>query len=101
MNAEENKEDWMKLFRQAAEEQDPEKLLALARETCRLLDERGKKLKNSASWQGRETLLDGRSWNIPERFMTSPELAVPRFSQALHKASVTELAITASRSRSQ
>jgi hypothetical protein len=39
-------EDWMKLCEQAAVEQDPEKLLMLTREICRLLDEREKALKS-------------------------------------------------------
>ena len=46
---EQTKEDWIKLFKQAAVEQDPEKLLALTGEICRLLEERSKKLKNSQS----------------------------------------------------
>lgn len=42
-------EDWMKLCEQAAVEQDPDKLVALAREICRLLDERGNSLKKVGS----------------------------------------------------
>lgn len=42
------KEDWMKLCEQAAVEQDPEKLVALTREICRLLDEREKRLNQGA-----------------------------------------------------
>lgn len=49
MDGEQTKEDWMKLFKQAADEQDPDKLLVLTRKICRLLDERGQKLKNSGS----------------------------------------------------
>jgi hypothetical protein len=41
-----SQEEWFKLCEQAAVEQDPEKLLALTREICRLLDEREKTLKN-------------------------------------------------------
>jgi len=43
---EQNKEDWFQLCKQAAVEQDPEKLMQLTREICRLLDEREKGLKN-------------------------------------------------------
>ncbi|HLV88930.1 MAG TPA: hypothetical protein VKV39_18230 [Candidatus Sulfotelmatobacter sp.] len=43
---EEGKEEWMQLCEQAAVEQDPEKLVALTREICRLLDEKEKNLKN-------------------------------------------------------
>jgi hypothetical protein len=42
----ENKAEWLKLCEQAAVEQDPEKLMALTREICRLLDEREKALEN-------------------------------------------------------
>lgn len=45
-DGEQNKEDWFKLCEQAAVEQDPEKLVQLTREICRLLDEREKGLKN-------------------------------------------------------
>jgi hypothetical protein len=41
-----NKDEWLKLCEQAAVEQDPDKLMALTREICRLLDEREKALKN-------------------------------------------------------
>lgn len=41
-----SKEEWMKLCEQAAVEQDPEKLVTLTREICRLLDEREKALKS-------------------------------------------------------
>lgn len=45
-NGENGKEkDWMRLCEQAAVEQDPEKLVALTQEICRLLDEREKRLK--------------------------------------------------------
>lgn len=46
MNGEGRKEEWLKLCEQAAVEQDPEKLVALTREICRLLEEREKVLKN-------------------------------------------------------
>jgi hypothetical protein len=42
-----NKEEWLKLCEQASIEQDPERLMVLTREICRLLDEREKGLKNS------------------------------------------------------
>ena len=48
MDGEAGREDWMKLCEQAAIEQDPEKLVALTREICRLLDEREKRLKNAS-----------------------------------------------------
>jgi hypothetical protein len=41
-----SKEEWMRLCEQAAVEQDPEKLMTLTREICRLLDEREKALKS-------------------------------------------------------
>jgi hypothetical protein len=44
-----SKELWMKLCEKAAVEQDPEKLVALAQEICRLLDEREKRLKGVSS----------------------------------------------------
>lgn len=44
-NSEQRKEAWLKLCEQAAVEQDPEKLLALTREICRLLEEREIALK--------------------------------------------------------
>jgi hypothetical protein len=44
MTGEHNDEEWMKLCEQAAVEQDPEKLVALTREICRLLEEREKAL---------------------------------------------------------
>jgi hypothetical protein len=46
MNGEQAKEDWLELCQQAAVEQDPEKLLALTREICRLLKEREDAIKN-------------------------------------------------------
>jgi len=45
MNSEQHKEDWLKLCEQAAVERDPEKLVALTREICRLLEERERALK--------------------------------------------------------
>jgi hypothetical protein len=46
MSGEYNKDsEWMKLCEQAAVEQDPEKLVALTREICRLLEEREKSLQ--------------------------------------------------------
>lgn len=41
-----DKEDWLKLCEQASVELDPERLMVLTREICRLLDEREKGLKN-------------------------------------------------------
>jgi hypothetical protein len=40
----ENREQWMRLCEQAAEEQDPEKLMALVNEINRLLDEKHNRL---------------------------------------------------------
>jgi hypothetical protein len=45
MTGEAIKEEWMKLCEQAASERDPEKLMALTQEICRLLDEREQNLK--------------------------------------------------------
>jgi len=41
-----DKEEWLKLCEQASVEQDPERLMLLTREICRLLDEREQGLKN-------------------------------------------------------
>lgn len=41
-----DKEEWLKLCKQASVEQDPERLMLLTREICRLLDEREKGLKS-------------------------------------------------------
>ena len=49
VNGEDGKEEWMELCEQAAIEQDPDKLVALTQEICRLLDEREKKLKSAGS----------------------------------------------------
>jgi hypothetical protein len=46
MNNDHKKEEWMKLCEQAAIEQDPERLLLLAREISRLLREREEVMKN-------------------------------------------------------
>jgi hypothetical protein len=46
MNGPPKDEEWMKLCEQAAVERDPEKLVALTREICRLLEEREKALRN-------------------------------------------------------
>lgn len=46
MNGEPGKEKWLRLCEQAAVEQDPEKLLILTREICRLLEERENALQN-------------------------------------------------------
>jgi hypothetical protein len=46
MNGKEHKEDWLKLCEQAAVERDPEKLVALTREICRLLEEKENLLRN-------------------------------------------------------
>jgi hypothetical protein len=46
---EQNKEEWLRLCEKAAVEQDPEKLLALTREICRLLREREDTLKERRS----------------------------------------------------
>jgi hypothetical protein len=40
------KEHWMGLCEQAAQEQDPEKLMLLVQEITRLLDEKQERLKN-------------------------------------------------------
>lgn len=45
MNGGQRKEEWLRLCEQAAVEQDPEKLVALTREICRLLEERENALK--------------------------------------------------------
>lgn len=47
IKVEHSEEDWFKLCQQAAVEQDPDKLIALTREICRLLDERQKRLKSA------------------------------------------------------
>jgi len=44
-----HKENWLKLCEQAAVEQDPERLVALTREICRLLEERETALKKRPS----------------------------------------------------
>lgn len=46
VNGEHGKEEWLKLCEQAAVERDPERLMLLTREICRLLEEREKALKN-------------------------------------------------------
>ncbi len=46
MNGEQDKEEWLKLCEQAAVEQDPERLLVLTREICRLLKERENAIKS-------------------------------------------------------
>lgn len=48
-DGEQNNQDWMTLCEQAAVEQDPDKLVVLAQEICRLLDEREKGLKHGGS----------------------------------------------------
>jgi hypothetical protein len=45
----EKNEPWWKLCEQAANEQDPEKLLALAKEIHRLLEEKEARLKGKKS----------------------------------------------------
>lgn len=40
------KEEWLKLCEQASIEQDPERLMILTREICRLLEEREKGMQN-------------------------------------------------------
>jgi hypothetical protein len=45
MNVQQGNEEWLKLCKQAAAEKDPEKLVALTREICRLLEERENALK--------------------------------------------------------
>ena len=47
MDGEPSKESWMKLCEQAAVEQDPERLMELTREICRLLEEREVALKKA------------------------------------------------------
>lgn len=49
MSGGEHKDEWIKLCEQAVVEQDPEKLMALTREICRLLDEREKAMKSERS----------------------------------------------------
>jgi hypothetical protein len=49
IKVEQNQEEWFKLCEQAAGEKDPEKLIALTREICRLLDERQKRLNKADS----------------------------------------------------
>ena len=49
INDEQGKEEWLELCEQAAVEQDPDKLIILTREICRLLDEKEKKLKKTGS----------------------------------------------------
>lgn len=46
MNGEQGKEEWLRLCEQAAVEQDPERLLFLTQEICRLLEAREKCLKS-------------------------------------------------------
>lgn len=78
MNGKQAKEDWIKLFQQAAIEQDPQKLLDLTREICRLLDEKGKNSRTRAPDRVHEVLLYGRSGPIiPERATLSAELQGP------------------------
>jgi hypothetical protein len=43
----ERKERWINLCEQAAQEQDPEKLMLLVREITRLLNEKQERLKSS------------------------------------------------------
>jgi hypothetical protein len=43
----ENREKWMKLCEQAANEQDPEKLMELVTEINRLLEEKEQRLKRN------------------------------------------------------
>lgn len=47
----ERKEYWMHLCEQAANEQDPEKLMELVKEINRLLEEKEQRLKNAAPHQ--------------------------------------------------
>jgi hypothetical protein len=47
MNTERGKEEWEKLCEQAAVEQDAEKLQALTREICRLLEEKERVLNKN------------------------------------------------------
>lgn len=49
MDGDHHSEEWLKLCEQASVEQDPDKLVALTREICRLLDERGKRLRSVSS----------------------------------------------------
>ena len=48
-NGNQDQEEWLKLCEQASVEEDPDKLVALTTEICRLLDERRKKLENTTS----------------------------------------------------
>ncbi len=45
MNAENRREEWVRLCEMASQEQDPEKLMVLVREITRLLEEREKAIK--------------------------------------------------------
>jgi hypothetical protein len=45
MDGEQNKEEWLRLCEQASVEKDPERLLDLCQEICRLLEEREQSLK--------------------------------------------------------
>jgi hypothetical protein len=49
MNGQQGKEEWLKLCEQAAAEKDPEKLVALTREICRLLEERENAIKKNGA----------------------------------------------------
>ncbi len=50
---ENNKEKWMELCAQAAEEQDPEKLMELIAQINRLLEAKERRLKGGASAKGK------------------------------------------------
>ena len=50
---ENNKEKWMELCAQAAEEQDPEKLMELIAQINRLLEAKERRLKGGASPKGK------------------------------------------------
>ena len=45
----EKKEQWLSLCEQAAQEQDPDRLMDLVREITRLLDEKQERLRNLGS----------------------------------------------------
>jgi hypothetical protein len=48
MDGSHNKEEWLRLCEQAAVEKDPEMLLHLCQEICRLLEERETRLKGGS-----------------------------------------------------
>jgi hypothetical protein len=47
-----NHEKWLELCEQASTEQDPEKLMKLTAEICRLLEEKNRRLNNQPAAPG-------------------------------------------------